>query len=126
MAMDQAQQEEYAKNYGQIVAKTWADPAFKQRLFSDPASVLKEYGIDVPAGVEVRPVENSESMVYLPLPPQPEAEISDEQLEQVAGGTTAGSAGSLSTLGCALTTLSTGGCAGTAGTAGGAGTSTTV
>lgn len=31
--------------YGKIVAKAWTDEAFKQRLLSDPAAVLKEEGV---------------------------------------------------------------------------------
>ena len=88
MAMDQSQMQEYARNYGQLVSRAWSDPAFKQRLLSDPAAVLKEQGIDVGPGVEVRVVENTENVVYLALPPQPSEGLSDEQLDQVAGGTT--------------------------------------
>ena len=118
MAMDQGQAQERARNYGQLVSRAWSDPAFKQRLLSDPAAVLKEQGIDVAPGVEVRVVENTENVVYLALPPQPKEGLSDEQLDQVAGGTTIGTAGTLGSIGCVCGTGGTVFSAGTAGTSG--------
>jgi hypothetical protein len=118
MAIEQAQTQEYAKRYGQLVARAWADEAFKARLLAEPAAVLAEHGIPVPAGVEVRAVENTDQVLYLALPPQPSEELSDEQLDAVAGGTTAGSAGTASTLSSVGTTVSTAGtalCVSTAG-----------
>ena len=75
-----------AKQWSQIVAKAWADPKFKQRLLASPAAVLKENGVDVPTGVAVKVVENSENLVHLTLPARPTGELSEKELEQVAGG----------------------------------------
>ena len=119
MATD-ATQQEYWKKYGQIVAKSWADPAFKQRLMTDTRTVLLEHGIEVPEGVKVQAVENTEQVLHLPLPPQPENDLTDEQLQQVAGGSTAssaGSAGSVSTF-ASVTFPGTLGTFGSAGSAG--------
>src|SRR5829696_1640769 len=69
MAEDQNQ--ESAKKYGKIVAKAWSDPAFKQRLMENPAEVLKEEGVDVPAGIEVRVIETPESRRFFILPEEP-------------------------------------------------------
>ncbi len=114
MAIEQAQAQEYAKRYGQLVARAWSDESFKQRLLAAPAAALAEQGIAVPAGLEVRVVENSPTVVHLALPPAPSEELSDEQLDAVAAGD------GLSTLACAL-------CAGTVcGTAGTASTLSTV
>ena len=85
MAMSREQRDEQAKAYGRIVAKAWADEAFKQRLLADPAAVLKAEGLAVPEGVELRLVENTDKVVHLTLPAKP-AELSDEQLDDVAGG----------------------------------------
>ena len=72
---------------GQIVAKAWSDPAYKARLLADATSVLKEEGIDYGSGVEVKIVENTDSIRYITLPRPPgESELSEEQLERVAGG----------------------------------------
>ena len=82
-----------AKQYQEIVAKAWQDEAFKQGLLANPQAVLQEHGIAVPDGVTVRVVEdtaeieNTAESVYLVLPPRPASgELSDDELEQVAGG----------------------------------------
>ena len=85
MAQNQEQRQEQAKRYGQVVARAWRDEAFKQRLLADPAGVLREHGIAVPAGQQVRVVEDTDQQVHLPLPAKP-GNLSDEQLDQVAGG----------------------------------------
>ena len=117
MAIDQAQMQEYAKQWGQLVARAWGDDAFKQRLLAEPGPALAEQGIAVPTGVEVRVHENTAALLHLTLPPAPSEEISDEQLDAVAGGDTAGSAGTLSCIGTVCGTASSLGCAGTAGSA---------
>ena len=86
--MTQTQGEnEFQKRYGQVVAKAWADPAFKTRLLSDTTAVLREHGIELSSDVEVRVIEEKEKVVHLPLPLRPTgAELSQEQLERAAGG----------------------------------------
>jgi hypothetical protein len=101
MAIEQAQTQEYAKQWGQLVARTWSDPAFKDRLLAAPGPALAEQGIAVPPDVEVRVHENSPTVVHLTLPPAPGEELSDEQLDAVAGGDTTGSVGTAGTAGTA-------------------------
>ncbi|HEV2438707.1 MAG TPA: NHLP leader peptide family RiPP precursor [bacterium] len=79
-------QKEFAKEYAQIVARAWSDSAFKQRLLSDPASVLREYKLDPPAGVQVRIVEQTDKVAYFVLPAKPPGDLSVEQLGSVAAG----------------------------------------
>jgi hypothetical protein len=54
--------------WSQLVARAWADPAFKARLLADPAAVLKENGLELPPGMEIKVVEDSEKVLHLPLP----------------------------------------------------------
>src|SRR3954453_22339526 len=115
MAMDDAQSTEISRKFGQVVARAWSDDEYKARLLAEPNAVLQEAGIDVPPGVEFRIVENTDNVVYLPLPPTPTEDLSDEQLEQVSGGATASTAGTTSTLGTMTTTMSSAFTAGTAG-----------
>ncbi len=70
------------------IARAWSDPEFKAKLLSDPSTALAEAGIEVPAGTEVKVVENTADIQHLVLPAAPtEArEMSVEELEKLAGG----------------------------------------
>src|SRR5262245_51038370 len=82
MPMDQGQMQEYAKLYGQLVARGWSDEAFQRRLLADPAAVLAEQGIGLPPGLEVRVYEDSPTAVHLALPPTPSAGLADALADQ--------------------------------------------
>jgi len=60
----------------------------KQRFLSDPHAVLAEHGMDVPEGINVNVVENTDNTVHVTLPAAPDAhaDLSDEELENAAGG----------------------------------------
>ncbi len=70
---------------GQIIAKCWADEGFKQRLLADANAALKAEGIEVPAGVSIKVVENTDKVINFVLPAKPNAVLSDSELEQVTG-----------------------------------------
>ena len=79
--------EENKRKIEKIIATAWMDEGFKQRLLSDPAASLKEEGVEMPPGVEVRIVEDTETVQHLVLPMKPSSqELSDEELVGVAGG----------------------------------------
>lgn len=69
-----------------ILAKCWADESFKQKLLANPAEVLKAEGVEIPVGYSVRVLENTDKIINYVLPPNPNAELSDSELESVAGG----------------------------------------
>ena len=71
--------------WDKVVAKAWSDELFKKRLLADPATLLKEHGIEVPAEVNVKVMEDSAKTVHLILPER-HGELSDVELDQVAGG----------------------------------------
>ncbi len=77
---------EFQKAYGELVAKAWSDDEFKAELLSDPMKVFKENSIEVPEGIEVRIVENTQDTVHCILPAEPSDELSDDQLDGAAGG----------------------------------------
>ena len=79
-------QEAITSQINAIVAKCWADESFKQKLLADSATALKEEGIEIPAGYTVNVLENSSKVINFVLPPNPNAELSDAELESVAGG----------------------------------------
>ena len=71
-----------------LITKAWKDSSFKQNLIADPRSVLEAEGIDLPKNIEVRVVEESADVFYLVIPSQPNGveELSEEELEAIAGG----------------------------------------
>ena len=86
--MRQEQKTEYNKKWSQIIAKAASDPAFKQTLIEKPKSVAAEHGISIPPGVDIQVVENAPTVVRIVLTSrQTQGALSDEQLEDVAGGT---------------------------------------
>ena len=81
-------QEEQGKKMGQLIAKCWADEGFKRKLLADPAATLKAEGAELPAGLTVKAVENTDKVFHLVIPAKPTGELSDKDLEKVAGGWT--------------------------------------
>jgi hypothetical protein len=71
-----------------LVAACWKDEALKARFMTDPKAVLAEHGINVPDGINVNVVENSDNTVHITMPMAPAGvgELSDEELANVAGG----------------------------------------
>lgn len=71
-----------------LFAACWKDADLKARFQSNPAQVLAEYGMEVPEGIDVIVVENSDSTVHITLPPSPvhHNELSDDELTNAAGG----------------------------------------
>lgn len=76
--------QEEGKKMGEIIAKAWSDPVFKERLLADATAVLREEGVRVPEGVEVRAVENTETVFHLVIPPV--QALDEGALQAVAGG----------------------------------------
>ena len=70
---------------GQLIAKCWADEGFKRKLLANPAATLKAEGVELPADLTVKAVENSDKVFHLIIPAKP-TELSDEDLDKVAGG----------------------------------------
>ena len=77
----------------ELFAACWKDDALKARFMSDPKSVLAEYGMDVPDGMDVKVVENADNCVHITMPAAPPApggnDLSDEELSAAAGGSLA-------------------------------------
>ena len=71
-----------------LFADCWKDEALKARFMRDPALVLAEYGMPVPAGVDVKVVENEADCVHITMPAAPlgHEQLSDEDLQHAAGG----------------------------------------
>ena len=82
-----------------LVQRSLEDDAFRQRLLEDPkAAVEQELGTRLPEDVRVVAVEETAETIYLVLPfrsteEQEAGELSDLDLEAVAGGWDAQTAG---------------------------------
>lgn len=70
------------------IARAWTDPAFKQLLLEDPRAALAETGVDVPADVNLKVVENTADLHHLVVPMRPGGDdaLSEKDLDAVAGG----------------------------------------
>ena len=58
---------------------------------NDPKSVLAEYDMPVPDGMDVKVVENADNTVHITMPAAPGGhhDLSDEELSAAAGGSPA-------------------------------------
>ena len=82
---------EVAKKWLQLVAQARANQTLKQRLMDTPVVVLREHGINVRQGMDIRVVENTDKVAYLMLPAAgsklaSSTELTNEQLDAVVGG----------------------------------------
>lgn len=101
------QQRFQEKQWSQIVARAWADEAFKSRLIADPRAVLREHGLEMAPDIEVEIVEDTAAVRHFVLPPNPVGELTDEELSPTAGADSfSGFSGRCGRCGCGC-----GGCA---------------
>ena len=77
--------DEIEKKRIEIISKAWTDDSFKAKLLSDPVATLKAEGVDLPAGLQVRMVENTENVFHFVLPLMPK-ELTNQDLDNAAGG----------------------------------------
>jgi hypothetical protein len=55
----------FQRAWGKVMARAWADAAFKERLLAAPAAVFQEYGFEVPPNILIRVVSNGDRMIRL-------------------------------------------------------------
>ena len=68
-----------------LLAKVMTDETLKAQLLENPMEVLKAEGIAPPVGLEVKVLENTDKVFHLVLPAK-STELTDEELDAVAGG----------------------------------------
>jgi hypothetical protein len=74
-----------------LIEHAWQNPAFKARLLNNPKEAAAESGIHVPDKIQVKVWENTATVQHLVLPLNPSSsELSDADLEAVAGGSSKG------------------------------------
>lgn len=82
---------ETTKVFQEVINKAWDDDSYRAQLIAEPAVAIKSAtGYEVPAGAKIVVVDETDpSVVHFHLPPEPnfdDMELTDEQLEAVAGG----------------------------------------
>ena len=69
-----------------IITRCWDDEDFKERLLADPAAVLAAEGVQIPDGVKLHVVVESETERALVVPAPPNGILDDADLSSVHGG----------------------------------------
>jgi hypothetical protein len=73
-----------------LIEKCWKDPEFKKTVLSDPKGMLERHiGQKLPAQIKVFIHEEDGNTLHFSIPMAPSnlTELSDDDLERVAGGT---------------------------------------
>ena len=74
----------------ELMARLATDDALREAIKADPREALRREGVDIPDGMEVKVVESTPDTLYIALPRKAEGgaegELSDAELEGVAGG----------------------------------------
>lgn len=73
-----------------LIEKCWKDPDFKAAVVADPKGELERHtGQALPANTKIFIHEEDANTLHfsIPMPPPNLGELSDEELERVAGGT---------------------------------------
>ena len=82
--------------YQELMQKAATDDEFRGKLLADPKSTIESLlGTSLPDGLTIRIVENSPSEVTFVIPPAVSSELSDDQLEAIAGGKSARQSGDI-------------------------------
>ena len=74
-----------------IAEKAWKDEAFHKEVLANPNKVYEQHmGQPLPPGVTIKVVEDTPNTVHFVIPARPAhaGELSDSELENVAGGAT--------------------------------------
>jgi len=73
-----------------IIEQAWKNPEFKKEFVSDPKGTIEKYsGQKLPESVKIQVHEEDANTMHITIPqaPQNMSELSDSDLERVAGGT---------------------------------------
>jgi len=70
------------------IARTWTDADYKAKMMNDPRAALAEAGVEVPAGMTVKVLEDTVEIEHLVLPVAPDSagEVSFDDLQKIAAG----------------------------------------
>lgn len=72
---------EQSKRIGHLITKCWSDEGFKQKLLAEPMATLKSEGVELPADLTVKVVENTTRVFHLVIPAKP---LSTGDLDEIS------------------------------------------
>ncbi|HQN18201.1 MAG TPA: nitrile hydratase subunit alpha [Syntrophobacteraceae bacterium] len=55
--------------YESIIVPALQSPEFRARLLKEPEAVLKEFGIEIPEGMTLQFLENTDTTIHIVIPP---------------------------------------------------------
>ena len=70
-----------------VINKSWDDPEFKRRLLADPVKVLRAEGVNLPEGLRVRVIEDTDKLLHLVLPNKQGSKTVTGQSQAAEGAT---------------------------------------
>ena len=82
--MDKKEKDQLQKKWEKVIAKAMGDQVFKMRLTKNPREALKEHGIELPANVNLKVLEETADTKYLILPREGAGKLSEEELKHIA------------------------------------------
>ena len=85
--MSEMEKKSWSKIREELLQKIWDDPEFKKTFIENPKKILeKELGRKLPRDLKVNVYENTPAIFNIVLPQKSSGELSDDDLENVAGG----------------------------------------
>ena len=69
----------------QLIQRAQTDEAFRAEFLKDPVSVLQKHGVEVPPGIKIKVLEDTGNTFHIVIPKR-QGELSDAELDGVAGG----------------------------------------
>ena len=66
-----------------VISRMWTDAALKKKFLADPNGVLKEEGLDVPAGITIKALENTDNVRYIGFTPDTDVNKNAEKVIQL-------------------------------------------
>ena len=103
-----APNQQFVDSVSTVLTQYAESEEFRKDFHTNTSGVLANAGIDIPHGVDIEVVSNSEETYHLVLPSDPSESLTDEVLQGISGGRAGGSTSStIASVPSTLSTMST-------------------
>ena len=89
--------------FARFASQYRASSAFRASVGDDAADAMREIGVPIPSGVSVRLVADTDDVLHMVFPPDPNQDLTDEELAVNSGGSKASTLLSIGSAGTAAT-----------------------